>query len=109
MLETSQASTSSLWKKPEYTHRLQGKVLFVVCDRCYQITSNGSQEVVALKSTHEEVDGRKFLHYGNTDIGCRRVRDQSWHGNLMGVFYWFQLVQQVINTHNTIKIVNINH
>jgi len=36
------------------------------------ITSNGSQEVVTLKSIHEEADGRLF-----PDIGCRHVRDQS--------------------------------
>ena len=31
-------------------------------NRCHQITSDGSQEESALKSTHEEADGRLFLH-----------------------------------------------
>jgi len=62
MLETSQASSISLWKKPEYIHRQQGKLLFVTCgDRCYQITSNGSLEVVALKSIHEEMGGHAYV------------------------------------------------
>ena len=51
------------WKKPMYTDRLNGKVLFATCDdRCYQFTANGGEEVVALKATHEEADTRLFLH-----------------------------------------------
>lgn len=31
-------------------------------DRCYQITSSDSQHILALKSTHENEDGRIFMH-----------------------------------------------
>jgi len=35
----------------------------VTCnDRCYQITSSDSQHILALKSTHENEDGRIFMH-----------------------------------------------
>ena len=106
MLQTCQASSSSLCNKPEYAHRLQGNVFFVTCgDGCDQITSNGSQEVVALKSTHQEADSGMYLHYDNMDIGCWHVKDQSCHGNQIAIFYCFQLVQKImkiINTHNTL-------
>lgn len=51
------------WKKSEYRKRLHGKVLFATCqDCCYQITADSIQEVVALKTAHEEADSRLFLH-----------------------------------------------
>lgn len=53
----------SEWRKPDYTKHLNGKVLFVTTeDKCYKITTEGHQEVLELQSTHEEADGRLFLH-----------------------------------------------
>uniref|UniRef100_UPI00358DDB47 uncharacterized protein n=1 Tax=Myxine glutinosa TaxID=7769 RepID=UPI00358DDB47 len=51
------------WRKPEYSGRLQSKVLYAtVNDKCYKITSQESDEVPGLQCKQEEADGRLLLH-----------------------------------------------
>lgn len=51
------------WKKSSYIDKLQGKILYVTTeDKCYSIGADGSEEVLALRSTQEEADGRLLLH-----------------------------------------------
>ena len=53
----------SEWRKAEYRAKLQEKVLYVtVNDKCYRITSHGSEEVPALQCQQEEADGCLLFH-----------------------------------------------
>lgn len=49
--------------KAGFREELQQKVLYAtVSDKCYRITSDGSNEVQALQCQQEEADGRLLLH-----------------------------------------------
>ena len=51
------------WMKAGFREKLQQKVLYAtVRDKCYRITSDGSNEVLALQCQQEEADGRLLLH-----------------------------------------------
>ena len=51
------------WRKPECRDELREKIVYAtVNDKCYQITSKGSEVVSSLQCQHEEADGRIFLH-----------------------------------------------
>ena len=53
----------SEWMKAGFREKLQQKVLYAtVSDKCYRITSDGSNEVQALQCQQEEADGRLLLH-----------------------------------------------
>lgn len=53
----------SEWRKAEYRQKLQERVLYVTdSDKCYRITSHGSEEVAVLQCQQEEADGRLLLH-----------------------------------------------
>ena len=53
----------SEWKKEKIREKLNGKVLYAtVGDKCYKITSEGSEEVEALHCIQEEADGRLLFH-----------------------------------------------
>ncbi len=53
----------SEWRKTEHREKLKDKVLYVtVNDKCYRITSQGSEEVSALHCHQEEADGRLLFH-----------------------------------------------
>ena len=50
-------------RRPEYREKLNGKVLYIAVDnKCYKITSQGSEEVQALQCQQEEADGRLLFH-----------------------------------------------
>ena len=58
----------SEWRKAQYRVKLQEKVLYVtVNDKCYRITSHGSEEVPALQCQQEEADGRLLFHAAHAD------------------------------------------
>jgi len=47
------------WMKAGFREKLQQKVLYAtMSNRCYRITSDGSNEVQTLQCQHEEADGR---------------------------------------------------
>ncbi len=51
------------WRKAWCREKLNGKVLYAtVDDKCYKITSQGSDKVAALHCTQEEADGRLLVH-----------------------------------------------
>ena len=51
------------WMKPESTALLADKQLYVTCEqKCYLITTHGSEEVPQLASSHEEADTRLLFH-----------------------------------------------
>ena len=50
------------WMKAGFREKLQQKVYATVRDKCYRITSDGSNEVQALQCQQEEADGRLLLH-----------------------------------------------
>ena len=51
------------WRKPVYREKLQDKILYTtVDDKCYKITSRGSEEVPELQCQQEEADGRLLFH-----------------------------------------------
>ena len=53
----------SEWKKPEFTSRLQNRLLFVTLgDECYKLSSTGIEFVSELQSNQEEADTRMILH-----------------------------------------------
>ena len=53
----------SEWRKEACREKLEEKVLYAnVDDTCYRITSEGSEEVLALQCQQEEGDGRLLLH-----------------------------------------------
>jgi len=53
----------SEWRKPVYREKLHEKILYVtVDDKCYRITSQGSEEVPDLQCQQEEADGRLLFH-----------------------------------------------
>ena len=51
------------WSKSHCREKLLEKVLYATAnDKCYRITSQGSEEVPALQCKQEEADGRLLLH-----------------------------------------------
>lgn len=63
------------WRMAEFREKLKEKVLYAtVSDRCYRITSEGSNEVPALQCQQEEADGRLLLHAAHAaEEGCQDV------------------------------------
>ena len=51
------------WRTDKYKRKLTGKTLYVTCgDECYQISSEATEAVEELVSTHKEADTRLILH-----------------------------------------------
>ena len=56
-------SIVSEWKKPEFTSKLESKLLFVTLGEEYwKLGSTGIEAVPELQSDHEEADTRMILH-----------------------------------------------
>ena len=61
------------WQQQKNRERLADKVLYVTLqEKCYKITSTGSEEVEELKSTHEEADTRLLLHALHASLAGHR-------------------------------------
>ena len=61
----------SEWKKPEFTAKLEGKIMYVTeGSSCWRIKEDSSEIVPELECSHEEADTRMLLHakYANGPV-----------------------------------------
>ena len=61
----------SEWKKPEFTSKLESKLLFVTLgEKCWKLGSTGIEAVPELQSNHEEADTQIILHAKHVQGPC---------------------------------------
>ena len=61
----------SEWKEPEFTSKLESKLLFVILgEECWKLGSTGIKAVPELQSNHEEADMRMILHAEHAQGPC---------------------------------------
>jgi len=58
----TQEQPNYYWRKPPSREKLANKELYTTCGtKCYKLTADTVQEVIELKSEHEEADTRLLL------------------------------------------------
>ena len=61
----------SEWKKPEFTSKLESKLLFVTLgEECWKLGSTGIEAVPELQSNYEEADTQMILHAKHVQGPC---------------------------------------
>ena len=59
------------WKKPEFTSKLESKLLFVTLgEECWKLGSTGIEAVPELQSNHDEADTQRILHAKHVQGPC---------------------------------------
>ena len=71
-------SIVSEWKKPEFTSKLESKLVFLTLgEECWKLGSTGIEAVPELQSNHEEADTRMILHARHVQGPCMIHADDT--------------------------------